>query len=378
MNRQQWLFEAPLTFSENSIHPKLEVEWEFPEYEYIPSSVRRAFENAVKISDWRSAYLNLNGLNMYEMLRALDDLPSGRLDLLWANRLSFMSMVNMPRIDYARTVVVTRRLPKPIGDLQKTGQVRDAANFIAQSPRKRTPYCNVGGQVACPPPTGLNEAEMTALKVTTRFENDKEFGCRVSQVDGISMGMIQWNLAAGTLQKMLKDFENQTGRLRDFFEADTDKLKNLIALPNKQAVNLATNERLCFRWRSQFLRLCADPDYCRLQTQDIQARIKTSLKITKKLGLRTIRGLSMIFDVHTGDGIRPEKERAFMDRIKGLSTEQEKLVAIADEAARWAGKWADERRQRRMLIAKGTGCYRGHCKWNLNQDYPNLDNLLLN
>jgi hypothetical protein len=86
----------------------------------------------------------------------------------------------------------------------------------------------------------------------------------------------------------------------------------------------------------------------------------------------------MIFDVHTGDGISvgSKKEQAFMARIKGLANEREKIVAIADEAARWAGKYEQERRQRRMLIANGTGCYHNHCKWNLNQDYPNLDNSL--
>jgi hypothetical protein len=127
---RQWLFEAPIVESYSDRH--LELEWEFPEYEHTPRSVRRAFENAVQTENWRSAYLNLNGLNMYEMLRALDDLPGIRLNLLWSNRLPFGSMVNMPRIDYAYKVVVNRSLPEPVGDLLITGQVKEAEKFVKE------------------------------------------------------------------------------------------------------------------------------------------------------------------------------------------------------------------------------------------------------
>jgi hypothetical protein len=99
--------------------------------------------------------------------------------------------------------------------------------------------------------------------------------------------------------------------------------------------------------------------------------------VTKRLQLRSIRGLCTIFDIIVGDSLSTKKEQAFANRIRGLSSEREKLLAIADEAARWAGSKVEaERRERRMLIANGTGCYRKDCRWNLNRDYPNLDNPL--
>jgi predicted chitinase len=103
-----------------------------PDREYAPSTTRGTFEQAARASDWRSAYLNLNGLNMYEMLRALDTLAPDVRDRLWANRGEFAGMVNLPRITYAHGVVRSRTLPAPVGDLQATGQVADAANFIAE------------------------------------------------------------------------------------------------------------------------------------------------------------------------------------------------------------------------------------------------------
>jgi peptidoglycan hydrolase-like protein with peptidoglycan-binding domain len=106
-------------------------------------------------------------------------------------------------------------------------------NYTCIGGKPPSGVCNVGGQVACPPPTGFNEAEITALKITTRFENNKEFGCRVSQVDGISMGMIQWNLKAGTLQKMLKDFD-QTGATARVFRSRHRRTKKFNCFTKKR------------------------------------------------------------------------------------------------------------------------------------------------
>lgn len=130
MNRTtQWLFEpASVGYSDRQVV----AEWELPEFEYTPSSVRRAFENFVRSGNWRSAYLNLNGLNMYEMLRTLNGLSVMQIDSLWSNRFAFASMVNLPRIEYAYQVVVNRALPAPVGDLLKTGQVNDARKFLVE------------------------------------------------------------------------------------------------------------------------------------------------------------------------------------------------------------------------------------------------------
>jgi subtilisin family serine protease/predicted chitinase len=95
------------------------------------SSVREAFEAAVRARDWRTAYLNLNGLNMTEMLTALDAIGQLDREALWAERANHAGMINLPRIAYAVSVVTNRVLPAPVGDLEATGQVAEAASFIA-------------------------------------------------------------------------------------------------------------------------------------------------------------------------------------------------------------------------------------------------------
>ena len=100
---------------------------------YVPSPTRRRFEQAVASGDWREAFLNLNGLNMYEMLRALNGFPSERRGALLNQRETYRNMVNMPRIEYAAAVVDTGRLPAAApGDLAETGQVQTAAEFLQE------------------------------------------------------------------------------------------------------------------------------------------------------------------------------------------------------------------------------------------------------
>ncbi len=99
------------------------------------------FIRAVLAQNWMAAYLNLNGLNMHEMLRALAALDRLDLDEFWGQRQTVVAMgnipvvgnlinVNFPRIEYAYNVVVNNTLPDTApGDLQQTGQVDEARSF---------------------------------------------------------------------------------------------------------------------------------------------------------------------------------------------------------------------------------------------------------
>src|SRR5215471_3865152 len=100
---QAALFEAPFTSKK--------IEQEKTSESDTHSSVYIAFISAANSHDWRNAFLNLNGLNMYEMLRALGDLDSDTLDSLWSQRNTFAGLINLPRIKYARDVVVNKVLP---------------------------------------------------------------------------------------------------------------------------------------------------------------------------------------------------------------------------------------------------------------------------
>lgn len=107
---------------------------------YQPSPTRIRFEQATGNGNWQEAFLNLNGLNMFEMLRALSGLSAERRNALMGQREAFRNRVNMPRIEYALTVVQTRQLPNTApGDLEATGQVQTAREFLRIPPSIPTP-----------------------------------------------------------------------------------------------------------------------------------------------------------------------------------------------------------------------------------------------
>ncbi len=83
--------------------------------------------------DWDRAFRNLNGLNMYEMLRGLNSLTPALQEAVSNQTGAFMGRYGVDRIRYALEVVRTRRIPAIApGDLAATGQVQDARNFLAQ------------------------------------------------------------------------------------------------------------------------------------------------------------------------------------------------------------------------------------------------------
>ena len=258
------------------------------------------------------------------------------------------------------------------------------------------------GVVRCPPPSNLSVPERTALALTSNFETGTPFGCVVSKPsdpDGISMGMIQWNLRARTLQGMVGTFEKRGGQLQPYFQDLLPDLRRLLAMPQtaksdlEAMINEAHRLRLATpgRWETALLSLCSDPLFCQLQVEDLSRRLKVVWPAVRTLGLKTIRGLCVLFDVQVGDGLAARvsgrvvangKVQRFAERLRKREatlgralTEAERVLEIADEAALFAGKWAAERRARRMLIAVGSGRYR-NSNWQIDKLFPNLNDAL--
>ncbi len=120
------------------------------------SPVCENFIKAVLQKDWGTAFLNLNGLNMDEMLRGMAALDPDDLKDLLSMKAASANQVNMPRIEYAAEVVQTRKLPKTApGDLQQTGQVQDARNFL-NKPKPLFFENDLTGRLPAPNPAALH------------------------------------------------------------------------------------------------------------------------------------------------------------------------------------------------------------------------------
>jgi hypothetical protein len=83
--------------------------------------------------NWDTVFRNLNGLDMYEMLRGLNSLTPALQEMISNQSGVFIGSYGIDRIRYALDVVRLRRIPATApGDLEQTGQVQDARNFLAQ------------------------------------------------------------------------------------------------------------------------------------------------------------------------------------------------------------------------------------------------------
>jgi hypothetical protein len=152
------------------------------------SEVRNNFTKAANARDWNGAFNNLNGLNMYEMLRALASLQPPLLDQLLKQSTDFWESVNMPRIAFAATVVRQRKIPAQVpGDLLATGQVQDAKNFLIEQERRG------GGNTPGPTQTRAgqffqtaDQAAFAAIDEITRtsIANNWEYAGRIFQIPG--------------------------------------------------------------------------------------------------------------------------------------------------------------------------------------------------
>lgn len=96
-----------------------------------------AFLSAVYRQNWTIALMHLNGCNMYEMLRLLDQIDRADLNLLVLATPNVQFTVNLNRIMFAVTVVLKRAAPtSPVDD---PNAVPDARNFLARRSPLRIP-----------------------------------------------------------------------------------------------------------------------------------------------------------------------------------------------------------------------------------------------
>jgi hypothetical protein len=106
------------------------------------SQLLEDFMVCADLHDWPIAIRYCNGLNMTEMLQGLNYLQREQLDDMQAQLGIYANQYGWgaERIAWAMEVVRNRRLPAAApGDLEATGQVQDARNFLARASARRPP-----------------------------------------------------------------------------------------------------------------------------------------------------------------------------------------------------------------------------------------------
>jgi D-alanyl-D-alanine carboxypeptidase len=232
---------------------------------------------------------------------------------------------------------------------------------------------------------GFSPTEEKALRITTTFETGRPLGFSglTGNFDGqgISFGLLQWNFGTGSLQPLLRQFDqrfptrfnaifgNDAPRLRDVLDSHTIAEQMQFA----RSINDAQNH-IVEPWNSRFNRLAQDPDFQAIQLAVARRRMDAAEQNARELGLHTERSLAVMFDNVTQNGAawldvprQNPRRRILQDRksqrehaLRRPLNERELLELIANVVADTANpRWREDVRRRRMTIVNGTGVVHG-------------------
>jgi hypothetical protein len=226
---------------------------------------------------------------------------------------------------------------------------------------------------------GFTAPEEKALRITTAFETGRplDFGGLTGNFDGqgLSFGLLQWNVGTGSLQPLLREFASAApARFDAVFGAQAPSLRALLApgrsvadqLQWARSINDPAQRRIVEPWKTAFERLAAEPDFRAIQLRAVRPRMDAAERNARQLGILGERGLALLFDNVTQNGpgwLHPQRLAAIRQRAaearaaRGQGVNERELLAIvANVVADTAHpRWREDVRRRRMTIVNGTG-----------------------
>lgn len=232
--------------------------------------------------------------------------------------------------------------------------------------------------------------EYRSLSLTAGFETSRMapecFSGLAGDFDGqgISFGVLQWNLGQGTLQQLLTRLdEEHTGVLDGAFGSGAADLRDILRKDKASQLNWARqiqtgNRRsLAEPWRSRFKALGQTAE-----CQDAQVRAAENLfarakRLCDEYGLWSQRAAALMFDIVVQNGsirdrTRTQILREFPQAEAGLDVigkEIARMKVIANRRAEDSRpQYVEDVRRRKLTIATGVGVVHGR-GYDLSRQY---------
>lgn len=217
------------------------------------------------------------------------------------------------------------------------------------------------------------------LSITGAFEG-RGFTNLTGDFDdqGLSFGVLQWNFGQGSLNPLLhKMYDRDPAKFSEIFGEHTEKILSIIrsdktvGMQFARSINDAKNN-IIEPWKSRFIKLGSYKLFQEVQVEFAEQLINRAKKFCRQFGVKTQRGLALMFDIVVQNGSPPDY-KDIHDRIQqapgGKVTERELLVIIAVAISeRCNPKWKEDVLSRKMCIAKGKGMVHGR-NFDLDREY---------
>jgi peptidoglycan hydrolase-like protein with peptidoglycan-binding domain len=200
---------------------------------------------------------------------------------------------------------------------------------------------------------------------------------------GISFGVLQWNLGQGSLQPMLADMlKTSPGVMRTVFNTGLPVLRAVLAESRPEQLQWARTlqdprKHVAEPWAGMFRSLGRTPEFQAIEMRYATKLFNSAKALATKFDLHSERAVALMFDILTQNGgIGPvveamiRKDFAALDSgLAGDDLEVARMEIIANRRAAAANPlWIADVRARKLAIADGNGTVHGR-QYDLAQMY---------
>jgi peptidoglycan hydrolase-like protein with peptidoglycan-binding domain len=189
---------------------------------------------------------------------------------------------------------------------------------------------------------------------------------------GISFGVLQWNLGQGSLQPLLTEmFEQHENVCGDIFHEHLGTLRSLGAASRTEQLefsrSIQTRGQLHEPWRGILKTLGRTPEFQKIQARHASGLFKSATKLCAEYGLTSQRGLALMFDILAQNGsisalVKSQilADYTHIPQVSPPDVEVARMRVIANRRAAAARPaFVDDVRMRKLVIAEGNGVVHG-------------------
>jgi hypothetical protein len=227
-----------------------------------------------------------------------------------------------------------------------------------------------------------NKLAKQVVSLTIAFEQGgvsptEYFGTVAGDFDGqgLSFGILQWNLGSCSLQALLEAFRRKdNARFRAIMETDADFMEQVIEAPCDEAPTLArlvmldADGQVQEPWLTHFHALGRERVFQEVQVRYMLPQVQKAYSLADEFGFHSERAVALFFDILVQNGgipplVRTQYEQDIQDSERSLGRaldEVERMRILANRQAEAANpKWVDTVRARKLTIVDGEGSVNG-------------------
>ncbi len=200
---------------------------------------------------------------------------------------------------------------------------------------------------------------------------------------GISFGVLQWNLGQGSLQPLLREMNSSdTELVQQIFDDQYAELQAMLQASREEQLAWARSIQNARHvvdepWQGKFKTLGRQKAFQDIQVESASKLYESALGLCTAYGLTSARAAALMFDIKVQNGsisdlVRAQIEQDFKQLDATLppdQTEVARMRIIANRRADAANPaWVEDVRARKLTIANGQGTVHGSI-YDLQEQY---------